>query len=306
MLTQTQLLYALALPVVLSALLAAIGRWRGWRWVMPLAVGVSFTAAYWALGLSNVPPRSGDAWPAWQAWLLAGAPKLPPSNGTDWLFWLAIPVTVLGLLDAILGGRWGWILGASAGAVALGILRPLYTMTDPITLWATVVLLALVGVLLAWVAWFAEPRMGTAWTLLAFSFTLGAAGVMVMSSNLQTVGVYGLAAACAVGPVAVIAGRGLGSARSVAVVAGPLLAGLLVAGRYYPEPGVPLEQGLVVLAAPVLLLAGALLPVRRLWVRGIVGLLLVVIAVAAVTGPVALAAKKAAESSGSDPYGAYR
>jgi hypothetical protein len=178
-------------------------------------------------------------------------------------------------------------------------------MIDPVTLWVTVGVLAGAGVLLAWVASFAERRMGTAWTLLAFTMTLGAAGAMVMSSNLQTVGIYGLAAACAVGPVAVIARRDLGAARSVAVVAGPLLAGLLVAGRYYPEPGVPLVDGLVLLAAPVLLLGGALLPVRRQWVRGIVALLLVVIAVAAVTGPAALAAKKAAESSPADPYGAY-
>jgi hypothetical protein len=238
--------------------------------------------------------------------LLAGLPRLPPSNGTDRLFWLAMPVTVLGLLDAILGGRWGWILGASAGAVALGILRPLYTMTDPIVLWATVAALTVVGVLLAWVAWFAERRMGTAWTLLAFSFALGAAGVMVMSSNLQTVGIYGLAAACAVGPVAVIAGTQVGAARSVAVVAAPLLAGLLVAGRHYPEPGVPLVEGLVLLAAPVLLVIGAVLPVRRLWVRGVVGLLLVVIAVAAVTAPAAVAAKRAAEASPADSYGMYR
>jgi thiol:disulfide interchange protein len=92
----------------------------------------------------------------------------------------------------------------------------------------------------------------------------------------------------------------------VAIVATALLAGLLVAGKFYPEPGVPVMQGLVLLAAPVWLLAGALMPVKRPWVRGVVGLLLVVIAVAAVTGPAALAAKKAAEASPADPYGAYR
>jgi hypothetical protein len=49
----------------------------------------------------------------------------------------------------------------------------------------------------------------------------------------------------------------------------------------------------------VLLLAGAFLPVKKLWVRGLIGLVAVTIAVAAVTGPTALAAKKAAEA---DPY----
>jgi hypothetical protein len=302
MLTPTQLLYAVGLPFGLSLLLAAIGRWRGWRWVMPLAAGGAFIAAYTALGLSGAPPQ---AWPELSAWLARGMPKLPPSNGTDWLFWLAIPVTVLGLLDAVRGGRWGGVLGAGAGAVALGILRPLSGMMDPLTLWVTVVALGVIGVLHAWIAWLAERRMGPLWTIGALAVTLGGAGVLVMSSNLQTVGVYGLAAASSVAPIALVAGRKVAAARSVAIVAAALLAGLLVAGRYYPEPGVPLTEGLVVLGAPLLLLAGAFLPVRKEWVRGVVAVLAVVIAVAAVTAPLALKAKKAAESAG-DPYSAYR
>jgi len=226
---------------------------------------------------------------------------LPPANGTDWLFWLAIPVTVLGFVDALLGGRWGWILGASAGAVGVGILRPLSGMMDPQTLWVTVGVLAIAGGLLAWVAWYAERRAGPLWTIGAFAAALGGAGVMVMSSNLQTVGVYGLAAAAGVAPIALVAGRKVQAGRSVAVVAAPLLAGLLTAGRFYPEPGVPWTQGIVLLLAPALLLAGALLPIRREWVRGLIGLLAVVIAVAAVTGPSAIAAKKAAETP--DAYG---
>jgi hypothetical protein len=174
-------------------------------------------------------------------------------------------------------------------------------MIDPQTLWITVGVLAVVGGLLAWVAWYSERRAGSLWTIGAFAAALGGAGVMVMSSNLQTVGVYGLAAAAGVAPIALVAGQKVRASRSVAVVAAPLLAGLLAAGRFYPEPGVPLTQGIVLLLAPVLLLAGALLPVRREWVRGLIGLLAVIIAVAAVTGPSAMAAKKAAETP--DPYG---
>ena len=303
MLTQTQIIYALVLPAVVGALLAALGRWRGWRWVMPLAAGGAFLAAYAGLGMASLPPRGSGT--SWLAWAGGGVPRLPPSNGIDWLFWLAIPVTALGLLDAVLGGRWGWVLGASAGAVGLGILRPLSASVEPQTLWTTVAALTVAGALLAWVAAVAERRIGPVWTIGAFAAALGAAGVMVMSSNLQTVGIYGLAAASGVAPIALLAGRKVQAGRSVAVVAAPLLAGLLVAGRFYPDPGVPVVGGLVILLAPVLLLAGAFLPVRREWVRGVVAVLAVAIAVGVGTGPAALAAKKAAEST-DDPYAAYR
>jgi len=59
----------------------------------------------------------------------------------------------------------------------------------------------------------------------------------------------------------------------------------------------------VLLASPVLLLVGAVLPVKRVWMRGVIALLAVTVAVAAVTGPIALAAKKAAEA---DPYADYK
>jgi hypothetical protein len=55
----------------------------------------------------------------------------------------------------------------------------------------------------------------------------------------------------------------------------------------------------VLLGAPLLLLVGAFLPLKQRWVRGLIGLVAVTVAVAAVTGPTALAAKKAAEA---DPY----
>jgi hypothetical protein len=299
MLTPSQLLYALALPAAVALVLGGIGRWLGWRWVMPLAAGGAFLAAYAALGIATLPPRTPGT--PWLTWAAAGIPRLPPADGTDWLFWLAIPVTVLGVVDALLGGRWGWVLGASAGAVGVGILRPLSAMIDPQTLWITVGVLAVAGGLLAWVAGYAERRAGPLWTIGVFAAALAGAGVMVMSSNLQTVGVYGLAAAAAVAPIAFVAGRKVQASRSVAVVAAPLLAGLLAAGRHYPDPGVPLTQGVVLLLAPVLLLAGALLPIRREWARGLIGALAVIIAVAAVTAPSALAAKKAAETP--DPYG---
>jgi hypothetical protein len=122
-----------------------------------------------------------------------------------------------------------------------------------------------------------------------------------LSSHLRVVGVYGIAAAAALGPVAVLTGK-LRAARSVAIVAIPLLAGLLAGGHYYPDPGVPWSQAAILMAAPLLLLPCAAIPTQRKWIRGVVAAVLVAILVGTVAGPTALAAKKAAEG---DPYGGY-
>src|SRR3954468_1732661 len=100
MVTPSELFRVLLAPLVVSAIVAAIGRWRKWAWAMPLAAGVGFLVGY----------------------ALLGVPKLPPRDGTDWLFWLAVPVTLLGVVDATVGRRWGWALGlAAASAVAVVI-----------------------------------------------------------------------------------------------------------------------------------------------------------------------------------------
>src|SRR4051794_4867698 len=104
MLTLRELQFAIALPVGVAALIALVGFWRRWTWAMPVAAGTGFLAGYIAL---------------------SGVPSLPPSDGTDWLFWAAIPVTGLGVLDAALPRRWGWLLGAAAGGVVLLIGWPL-------------------------------------------------------------------------------------------------------------------------------------------------------------------------------------
>jgi hypothetical protein len=117
--------------------------------------------------------------------------------------------------------------------------------------------------------------------------------------------VYGLAAAAALGPVALAVYRTPSAARAVALLVAPLLAGLLVAGRFYPEPGVSWINFGVLLAAPLLLMIGAIVPAKKAWLPGVVALLAVTIAVVAVTAPTALKAKKAAETL--DPLdAAYR
>lgn len=271
--TPHELLLILLLPAVVAAAIAALGAWRRWSFVMPLAAGVAFLVAYACLGL----------------------PNLPPSDGSDWLFWLAIPLTLLALVDGLIKVRFGWLLGASAGVVAFVLLKPLPDVNVQ-TLWTTGIVFAVVGTLLTFAASIAQRRLGSFWALAPFCVVTAGAGVLILSSDSRTIGMHGLAAAAALGPVVVLGAR-LRAAQSVAVFAAPLLAGLLVAGHFYA--GVTCTQMTLLLATPLLLLVGAFLPLKRVWLGGLIVLLAATIVTAAVTAPAARAAKKAAEA---DPY----
>lgn len=287
MLTPQELFMAIVVPLLVSSLIAAIGAWRRWTWAMPLAAGAGFIVSY----------------------LTFIRPKLPPADGNDWLFWLAIPLVALGVMDALVGKGWGGLLAGFAGVVAVVTLKPLLhdpPAPDGLTsqmLWMIALIATAASIVLALMAGFAQHRMGSLWVVMAFCVVTGGASVVIFSSNLRTSGLYGIAAAAALGPVAVLGMRMMG-ARSVAVFSMPLLAGLLVAGRFYPDPGVTWVNFGVLLGAPVLIVIGALLPLKRPWVRGAIALLAVTIAVGAVTGPTAMAAKEAAEKAKKDdPYG---
>ncbi|MDB5323933.1 MAG: hypothetical protein JWN40_5564 [Phycisphaerales bacterium] len=280
MLTNQELLYNVLLPVIISALIAGIGAWRRWPFTMPLAIGAAFIVAYATSGL----------------------PKFPPHDGTDWLFWLAIPLTLIAIAESVAGkklvgahpsgtSRFGWILGAAAGAVAALLLKPLGDVSSQV-LWTTTALFTLTGVALVFVASLAQRRLGSFWTLAPFCVAAAGAGVVILSSDSRTIGLHGIAVAAAIGPVVVLGAR-LRAAQSVAIVIVPLLAGLLLAGHFYA--GVTRTHMIVLLAAPLLLLLGVFLPIRQQWLRGLIALLATIIAVAAVTAPTALAAK-------SDPY----
>lgn len=284
MLTNQELLYNVLLPVVISALIAAIGAWRRWPFTMPLAAGVAFIVAYATTGL----------------------PRFPPHDGTDWLFWLAIPLTLIAVGESLFGklvggahptgtSRFGWLLGAAAGAVTFLLLKPLGDVSSQV-LWTTTALVTLTGVALVFVASLAQRRLGSFWTLAPFCVAAAGAGVVILSSDSRTIGLHGIAAAAAIGPVVVLGAR-LRAAQSLAILIVPLLAGLLLAGHFYA--GVTHTHMIVLLAAPLLLLLGVFLPIRQQWLRGLIALIATIIAVAAVTAPTALAAKKAAES---DPY----
>jgi hypothetical protein len=240
---------------------------------MPLAAAVGFLTGY-AAAMQSIP-------------------KLGPTDGSDWLFWLAIPLAGVGVVCAAIQPRWGWLFGACAGAATLVLLRPLATVTTG-TMWLLGLATAAAGAALVWIVGFTQSRAGSLWTLAALCIAMGGAGVVIFASGSRTIGLHGISAAAALGPAAVLSFRTRAPAAvAVAAFAAPLLAGFLVAGHSYAE--VTWTNLIVLLASPALLLVGAWLPTKRQWVRGLVGLVAVTIAVATVTGPTALAAKKAAE-----------
>ena len=283
MLTGRELIHALLVPVLVAGLVTTIGRWRRWPWAMPVAAGAGFLAGYGLLGL----------------------PALPPRDGTDWLFWLTIPLALLGVVEATFSRRWSWIFGAAAaGLIALVLLLPLMRVgsVPPASAWATILALAAFAAGVVLMLRFAIDRLGPVATLAGLCITVGGAGVIVMSSNLRIVGIYGLAAAAALAPVALLS-RDLRAARGVSLFATALVAGLLVAGRYYPDPGVTWTHFILVLAAPLLLPVAAIVPMKRHGLRAVIAVVAVTVFIGAIVVPSALAAKKAAES---DPYEAYR
>lgn len=241
---------------------------------MPLAAGIAFLVSY----------------------CVVARPQWKPANGGDWLFWLAIPLTLIASLDAAVRPRLGWLAGALAGVVAFILLKPLSASVPAGTIWTTSLLLAVAGVALAWTAQTAARNLGPTWTLAAFTVATAGAGVVIFSSNYRTFGLHGLAAAAALAPIVLLTHRTPAAVRATALFAGTVLAGLLVAGHFYPDPGVTRTNLAVLFASPLLLLTGVAVPWKTMWVRGAVGLLASTIAVAAVTAPTAIKAKKAAES----------
>jgi hypothetical protein len=304
MLTGQELIHALLVPALLAGFLAAIARWRRWAWAMPLATGAGFLAGY----------------------ALLRFPGLPPRDGTDWLFWLTIPLTLLAILSSIGGSdtlvrhaaesgdvlvpradakpaRWTWTFGAAAGLVALVIMLPL-TRVGSVSTTATIATtlpLAIAGAALTFLLRFAVDRLGPLATLLSLCITLAGAGVIVMASNLRIVGIYGLAAAAALAPVSLLS-RDPRAARALSILTIPLLAGLLTAGHYYPDPGLSWLHFLLILCAPLLLIPAAALPIKSNRTRAAIAMIAIATFVGAITIPNALAAKKAAEE---DPYSSY-
>lgn len=286
MLTNREILFGIMLPLAVAVVIGLIA-WRTKQaWLLPLGGGIGFLVGY----ASSLGSTGGF-----------GLPRLPPGDGTDWLFWAALPAIALAMLAGWLGWRWLAILGAWAGVVVWAIARPLVPGTLSAAAAVEIgVAAGVIGVIVVGVHSLVAARIGHGWSVLSLCIVLGGAGVTVLSSNLRTVGVYGIGAAAAVGGLVLFAQR-LKAAPAVAILAASILCGLLAGGRFYPDPGVSWVGVAVLLASPLLMLAGLVVPSKRGWVRGAVAVLAVTIAVAAITAPAALAAKRAAEA---DPYSA--
>jgi hypothetical protein len=288
----------LVTPAVVAALLAAVAFWRKWAWLYPIAAAVAFVTGYVALNLpSDLAAKQSVST------VSAVVPKFPPGDGTDWLFWLAVPVAALAVIDTFLPARFGWLCAAAAsGGVAFTVLRPLHDL-PPTTLEFATLAFSGIGALLAIAIDQAARRSNAFWTTAALAIVAGGAGVVIFASHSRSVGLRGLVLAAALGPIAVLSFRPA-KPRAAATFAAPLLIGLLVSGRFYAD--VTVANFWLLLATPLLVLIGAALPTQRSWLRGLAALLAVAIATAAVTAPVALTAKRAAESAEPDPYSAYR
>ncbi len=281
MVNAQDILRAIVVPAIVSTIVALLGRWRRWTWPMPVAIGAGFLTG---------------------AFLISGNPGLPPADGTDWLLWAAIPAIILGLIDAFVSSRWGFLLSAIAGLVAYLIARPLSPATVSISqLWTLSISVAAMGVALCAALRFAETKLGAGPVLVALSILFAATGIVVLSSNLRIVGIYGLAAAASLVPLSLIVRTGTQPTRPIAIVGIALLSGLLVGGHLYPDPGISRLNAALLLTAPFLIAIAASIPVSSRLLRASIGTVLITALVAWIAIPIALAAKKAAEG---DPYGA--
>ncbi len=240
MITSSQAVHAILIPFVISAFLAALGRWRSWRWMMPTAVGAAFLTGY---GLLEVP-------------------RFPPIDGTDWLFWLAIPATLLAIVDSILLPNWGWAFGAAAArrlrwssSIRSSPARHLppsavarqsqWPSSAPDCAWRS-----------------GRSRRGSAVGPSSPDFVLRrGASIVVLASDSASVGIRGLAGAAALAPLVLLTARPVHSARSISMIAVAVLAGILAGGHFYA--GVTFAQFAVLLLSPALLLAGFAVPGKR-------------------------------------------
>lgn len=283
MLSAREILLGVLLPLMMSGALGLIAWWRGWRWLLPIGAGMAFLSGY-ASSLGG----GGFGLPGW-----------PPRDGTDYLFWATLPAIALAAVSAQWPRWWSALFGLWAGVVVWLIVKPLSPGTVPATaLWVLGLAAAVYGVAVVWAFSVAARRIGERTTALALAMVLGAAGILVLSSNLRTTGVYGMGAGAALAGSALFAGS-LRCARPLAILGGALLVGLLAAGWYYPDPGISVWGAAGVALAPVVMWAGLLVPARRSRIRSLVAILATAVVLSAATLPSAIAAKNAAET---DPY----
>ncbi|HEV7299934.1 MAG TPA: hypothetical protein VGN72_11265 [Tepidisphaeraceae bacterium] len=226
---------AMLLPGAIALLLFAIA-WRPWRrndpvqrghWAAPIAFGLS--AAIVMAGLQRY-------------WLLPGVdagdaiafPPVPPVNRMLWLMLLALPLGLVGLIDALVWpSRW-WMRGPLALLVLVGFFRLLLSRLE----WGDAVLCA--GI--TWGVWaLLEPlamRLRNVVVPVTIWVAAVATSMMLIHGTSPVLGKTAGAIASVAGAAAVFAiiGRGnVSLARGGAFVALALLGGILAWGHFYAD-----------------------------------------------------------------------
>jgi len=97
-------------------------------------------------------------------------------------------------------------------------------------------------------------------------------------------------------------GMGVGAATGLSVLAVGIMGALIASGLGYADPPLRWKSAGLLMLSPVLLAASALLPVKRRWVAGVVGLAGIAMIVGAVAGSAARKAQKDAESVQTSGY----
>jgi hypothetical protein len=287
MFTPREILYTSAVPAGI-ALVVLLASWRPWRrtrpvlrghWGAPLAAGAAFATAYGLL--------DGET-PAW-----------PPAQARHWLFFIAIGLTLLGLLDAVLGGVLPapeWLRAEVALVASAALVVRLFASVLSADTWpapSAVQWIAGMTIVLH-VAWVSAEQLArrlprAAPPLVLLVFTAGVAAVTALSGSL----VYGrlagvLAVVTAVACVVSLTAPAFTLARGGVAVIVPLAVAVLLLGYHLADPGVGAVNGGLLLSALLLPWLARLRPLRRRrpWVRVTAAVLLALV-------PVSLAVARA-------------
>ncbi|MBI3467177.1 MAG: hypothetical protein HY000_29545 [Planctomycetes bacterium] len=264
MLTARDIVFGVGLPAIIAGVVLVIA-WRPWRsqptqtggeWGGPLALGVGFAVAYLTL---------------------LGRPPFPPIDSTDWLFFLALLLTVCGVVDSLwsISGWRRWVLGLANPTLSVSLLLwPLARNT-----WSQIEGVAWIAALAAtvWLWWIAldthAGRDAAVSPLLQLVAVSGVASLVLMLSASLKLAQLGGALTGAVGASFVLAlvGKSRVSARGTIQVFVVLFLGLVISGHFFAS--LTALNAVLLGAAPLLTWIDQIPTVQKLraWQRGAVG-----------------------------------
>jgi hypothetical protein len=260
MITLPQILWCFVIPLAI----ALVVLFPKWRWTATLAVGAAFIVGH-------------VGWP--------GVPEVPPSTGGDWIFWLAGPLTAVGLIESLVRmPAWVRAILTSIASVALVwvILRPLIPQALTPTQAATGAALFGLAAALAVESTHHLARREPGITIpLVLMIVAMAGGIMLLGSGSVTQGfLAGPLVATTIAGV-VLTRRQPWARVGAALVLLVLLAGLLVRSHFYNYDGATTAMVLLVILAPLAGWAGRLPGISRLspWKRTVITLVVALIPV---------------------------